>query len=431
MSPSLFDGRMNSHATVVSEFKATCITPELRPGRYYVGVSLSDSVAAAASVARWPVVLVRERPSVGTAVPQELPSTGGMRVRLIGSNFVHGVRHVCRFAPVDRDGGDAVHVFPSYSNATVISSNEVSCQAPARPAGSSSRVTVGDHHSGFGDDASGALVTFANPAVIERIEPAFGPASGGTTVRLYGSGFRAEDVNLCHFGQTATTGASAPAGLDALLVAAADAASGVRKAVSARAGELVTLPTPARVLNSTVIECQSPQAVTTNLIRTGERGAVRARVSIRTVAGRMTEFGPSFTFFTPAIVTSIEPSSGPDVGGTYITVRGGNFLPTQQLACKFGAVAVPAVYVSEGEVGCWTPPAWQAAEAERGAASHSVVPVVVSNNGVDFAPAFPGLDAGSAVARAIAAASQSTANLSDSDAGVIASIRRAAGSAET
>ena len=54
---------------------------------------------------------------------------------------------------------------------------------------------------------------------------------------------------------------------------------------------------------------------------------------------------------------SIYPVSGPaDVAGTEMHIYGANFLNTLTLSCRVADVTVPAEYVSDSEIICYTPP---------------------------------------------------------------------------
>lgn len=69
------------------------------------------------------------------------------------------------------------------------------------------------------------------------------------------------------------------------------------------------------------------------------------------------------------------PSLGSTVGGTLLTVSGTGFENTVRFVCKVGSTASPSVrYFSSTRVVCQVPTA----------AAAGVVPVYLSNNGLDF-----------------------------------------------
>lgn len=56
------------------------------------------------------------------------------------------------------------------------------------------------------------------------------------------------------------------------------------------------------------------------------------------------------------MITTLNPSMGTDGGGTVVLVGGENFLNTTSAACMFGAIAVPAKFISNQAVLCTAPP---------------------------------------------------------------------------
>eukprot|EP00741_Cyanophora_paradoxa_P006015 tig00000970_g5833.t1 len=54
-------------------------------------------------------------------------------------------------------------------------------------------------------------------------------------------------------------------------------------------------------------------------------------------------------------VTSVFPPSGPSSGGTVVTVRGGGFVSSDNLRCRFDSLVVPSTFVSDKELRCETP----------------------------------------------------------------------------
>ena len=64
-----------------------------------------------------------------------------------------------------------------------------------------------------------------------------------------------------------------------------------------------------------------------------------------------------FIFYKPLYMVQLDPVSGPaDAAGTEMRIYGGNFLNTSTLSCRVADVTVPAEYVSDTEVICYTPP---------------------------------------------------------------------------
>lgn len=64
------------------------------------------------------------------------------------------------------------------------------------------------------------------------------------------------------------------------------------------------------------------------------------------------EVHPEFERFTSLVVT---PSSGPEIGGTTVEIRGRRFAATDEVTCVFGETAQPAVWLSEQAIQCEAP----------------------------------------------------------------------------
>lgn len=55
------------------------------------------------------------------------------------------------------------------------------------------------------------------------------------------------------------------------------------------------------------------------------------------------------------MVSELVPPAGPTTGGTAVTVLGQDFIASDRLRCRFGAVPVPATYLSAGALVCESP----------------------------------------------------------------------------
>ena len=62
-----------------------------------------------------------------------------------------------------------------------------------------------------------------------------------------------------------------------------------------------------------------------------------------------------FAYINAFEIQSIEPTSGPILGGTLISIFGQNFVNTTTLHCQFGNVNVIATYVSSDKIKCVSP----------------------------------------------------------------------------
>lgn len=216
-----------------------------------------------------------------TAVqPRSGLTTGGTVVTITGTDLA---------------GATAVH-FGSVNatSFTVDSPTSITAVAPASPAGTVD-VTV-TTPAGTSPTGSADLFTFVTPGpapVVRRVAPRTGPAAGGTTVTITGTGF---------------------AGVTDVRFGSADAAS------------------------FTVTSTRSITAVSP----TGAAGTVD--VTVTTPNGTSaTGAGDRFTLGPPT-VTGISPPSGTRAGGTSVTITGTGFAPGPTgTVFRFGATAAPSV----------------------------------------------------------------------------------------
>ena len=75
------------------------------------------------------------------------------------------------------------------------------------------------------------------------------------------------------------------------------------------------------------------------------------------LTANLVDFTPAIplTFYSLPSITSISPTLGPAQGGTVITITGGAFQPTPDLACRTGSIVHPATFVSSTLVTCVAP----------------------------------------------------------------------------
>lgn len=82
----------------------------------------------------------------------------------------------------------------------------------------------------------------------------------------------------------------------------------------------------------------------------------------------------SYYYEMQEVVIALEPSVGPEYGGTLVRVHGQGFRRLPQLSCMFGATEVSASWMSDTVVECLS----------VAMPTGSQVDVRVANNGVDF-----------------------------------------------
>lgn len=81
--------------------------------------------------------------------------------------------------------------------------------------------------------------------------------------------------------------------------------------------------------------------------------------------GTFSSSGVIFTFHETPSVISVEPSHGPQEGLTNVTIKGRHFRNLTTTVCRFGDVAVPAIYISSSQLRCCTPPMEQTGSVVR------------------------------------------------------------------
>lgn len=186
---------------------------------------------------------------------------------------------------------------------------------------------------------------------ISWVSPSNGPATGGTVVRVSGSGFLDLPQAACQFGD----------------------------------GE----PTPATVINSGTLVCTASSfaaaaggsaqeghgSAFTNMSR-AEKG-VALRVTMNGVDFSPRNSSIVFLYDDDINVLSLWPDRGPATGGVRVLVHGSGFRPDEQLACRFGVQVAAAEYVRADTIACWAPPQVRV----------SMVSVSVTLNGQDFSSA--------------------------------------------
>ncbi|PYP89132.1 MAG: hypothetical protein DMF61_03970 [Blastocatellia bacterium AA13] len=288
--------------TVVSSTSITAVTPPHAAGTAGVTVTNTDGQSSTLANAFTYSAPTNPAPSVTSVSPNSGSASGGTAVTISGSNFVAG-------ASVTFGGTAATGV-------TVVNGTTITATTPAHAAGA---VTVTVTNS---DGQSGSLTnaftysTPTNPAPsVTSVSPNSGSTVGGTSVTISGSNFLA--------GASVSFGGTSAAGIT--------------------------------VVNATTITATTPShaAGSVNVVVTNSDGQ----------SGTLTG---GFTYSAPAnpapTVTSASPSSGPDTGGTAVTISGTGFLAGATV--KFGGTAATNVNVVNGTSITATTPAHIAGAAD-------------------------------------------------------------------
>eukprot|EP00960_Hanusia_phi_P065909 766251-Hanusia_phi.AAC.3 len=168
-----------------------------------------------------------------------------------------------------------------------------------------------------------------------NINPSKGPLTGGTEVTISGSDFQRGRTS-CRFGSGKTT-------------------------------------ETALFFSDTQISCVSPPSI--------DLGTVQLEVSVDISASLDTFTNSGVLFFYQALpsVNSLQPSAGPQSGGTQITLKGSGFENDHDSFCRFlladnNHVAVPIRWFNPSEIVCISP----------SSDNVGVVIIDVTNNALDF-----------------------------------------------
>ncbi len=312
------------------------------------------------------VALTFDIPFAVSATPSSGPSSGGTFVDIRGGGFVNGGTSVFF-------GGVAS---PSVS---FVSTDELFALTPAEAPGHTG--VTPDTANGFGFDFT---LGFDFHPSVTSLSPASGPASGGNSVTIFGTGFTG--ATNVHFGGTGAAfvvnndgsiTATAPAGVvgsvnvtvttngETSLTSFSDVytydAQPTVSSVSPNAGPIaggntVTI-NGANFLPGAVVKFSSTASALVTFVSSTQVKAVVPAHAAGTVDVRViTPGGPSlpspadhYTYDAQPTVSSVSPNAGPIAGGNTVTINGTNFLPGATV--KFSSTASASVtFVSSTQV---------------------------------------------------------------------------------
>ncbi len=341
------DGAQATVATVLSDDELSCLAPPYggssTGGAVSVELTNNGGADRVASPTNFTYVKSIQLTSVN---PSQSGEEGGVVVIVAGENFVSSPSLSCSF------GGQGA------TPATFMSPTRVSCLVPESPAGPRDvSLTVSNNGQDF---AGGSSLVFSYlPAfTILKIEPGVGPVDGGTEVTLTGTGLSETGPWACVFGEILATSAT-------------QLTNGQLRCNSP--------PQPPGRVQLRVFRSLSPLASAVS-------GAIAAAAT-----NSLRDFGLTFEYQGTVFISSVEPRSGSNLGGTPVTIRGFGFgNASGTIMCGFGEqngqlFTSPAVLASPGMVVCSSPPRVpQAGEASFSGGNPSVVSVTLSLNGADF-----------------------------------------------
>ncbi|CAN0079642.1 unnamed protein product, partial [Hapterophycus canaliculatus] len=319
------DDKTTVPATRYSMELMTCISPSRRPGPVVVTVtSYGQAIPSDGDL----LVEYVSDVQIFSSWPTFGPASGGTAVTILGQDFREEQTYACAFGSLHSPPAEAV----------LLNNSALLCHAPMALGGETVALQVLTVHDNpilpssyvYRLARTGAL-TDAAPTTAA---PSNGPASGGTVVRVLGSGFLDLPQVACRFG--------------------------------------VAEPTPATVISSGTLVC------TTSSLAASAGSRAQKGVELR-VAMNGVDFAPIntsiyFMYDDDIAVVALIPDRGPATGGVRVVVRGSGFRPDERLACRFGMQEVVAEYIRGDAIACLSPAQVRV----------SLVSVSVTLNGQDF-----------------------------------------------
>ncbi|WP_201295394.1 MULTISPECIES: IPT/TIG domain-containing protein [Nocardia] len=372
--------------TVNSATQVTAVAP---PGSGTVQVTVTTPAGTSNGVAYTYITV----PALTTVTPSSGPAAGGTTVTLTGTNLT-GTTAVTF-------GATAAASF------TVNSATQVTAVAP--PGSGTVQVTV-TTPAGTSNGVAYTYIPVSAPT-LTSVTPGSGPAAGGTTVTLTGTGL--SSATSVRFGATAAsfTGVSAtqitavaPPGagtVQVTVITPGGTSNGVPYTYAATpslnavsptqgpttGGNTVTL-TGTNLTNAAAVTFGATPAASftvnsstqiTAIAPPGFAGAVN--VTVTTPGGTATLPSAYFYRNIPAL-TAVSPSAGPLAGGNTITLTGADLLGTT--AVRFGSTAASAfTVVSDTQITATAPPS----------AAGTVAVTVVTPGGISNAVSYTYLTA--------------------------------------
>lgn len=294
-----FGGIAAQSVSVVSSTKLQAVTPAHASGTVSVAVTENsyNRYKQSTTLASGFTYTSSTTLSVSGASPISGPSSGGTAVTLTGKGFQAG-------ATVRFGGSPSTAV-------TVASSTQIRATSPAGSAGTVS-ITVTNPNTQSASLASG--FTYSSAPAVSSISPNSGPVTGGTTVKIFGSGFQsgasvafggidATSVTLVSSTEIQAVSPVSPAGTVSIAVTNTDSQSG-------------TLASPFTYFHTVTLSWTngSSGASGFNVYRSSTSGGPYSRLNatlLSTTSFSDTHVQPGQTYFYVATaVNSSNPESG-------------------------------------------------------------------------------------------------------------------------
>ena len=233
-----------------------------------------------------------------SVVPSAGPVAGGTRVAVLGAGFREAATLRCRF-----EGSGAT------SSARRVSESQIECSTPPSSAAGDRRVSVSLNGQQFVWSVE-PIFTYRPVASVSSVWPPRGAAEGGTPLTVLGSGFSSSAEAMgalrCRFNTT-----------DVAAVYVSDSALACNTTASAVGHSFVEVSTNGREYTSS---------------------------------------GVAFEFIS-LVVQSVEPWSGPELGGTVVTIGGSRLAQVaESLHCDFGDGSSGASVPASALISCFPRP---------------------------------------------------------------------------
>ena len=323
-----FDGLFGTAFTVVSDTQITVVTPAHAPGLANVVVFAPNGNSAPG------FFLFDPLPVITAIVPDNGPETGGTDVTLTGTGFTDA---------------DTVTVDGVPTPFVVVNDGTITFTTPAHLPGAVPVVVTGP-----GGSSDPLTFTFTPVTVIDTIDPNTGPEAGGNTVTITGACFT--DATFVLFGTVFATDFTVVS--DTVITAVVPAGTGVVDVTVVGAGTCGTAIVPdgytylpAAVITG-LLPVRGPETggTTVFISGTGFTGAtdvtfggtsatsvivdsatqIRAitpvhapgLVDVIVLSPNGNSAPQDFTFDPTPVLTSLVPNTGPQTGGTIVTVTG-------------------------------------------------------------------------------------------------------------
>ena len=291
-------------AIFLSGAEISCVTPVCHALPGPVTVQVINTEATYLSTIEF---TFEPQPVVVSVVPQRGPAAGGTTITLYGAGLVNANDMFCLIG-----SNSALSRFWSPTR--------VECVTPAVSTAGAVNITVSRRPSQTSYPLERQFIYEEDPKV-EYLTPCKGPLTGGTLVTVFGRGFStssaAATTSRCLFNDTAVE---------------------------------------ASLVSSTTLLCRAPLALYEGFVEV----EVTHNLYDYSSTGILYEY-------VAAQLTSLSPVSGPNAGGTVVTITGSNLLHSSCLPagqegtssseayCQFGAVVTHATQVSASSVACRAP----------------------------------------------------------------------------